>query len=81
VLTHTRPWPPPGAGGLAATSALAPLAGAEVAAAGLAAAEVLGLNKSPSFGLAGDGETVELAAAAVFARARFTFGEAVGVGD
>jgi len=79
-LTQTRPWPPPAAG-LAAALVPAARAGAGVAAAGLAAAEVLGLNKSPSFGLAGDGEAVELAAAVVFARARFTFGEAVGVGD
>jgi len=77
VLTQTRPCPPPGAGGLLATSAVAPLAGAGLVAAGLVAAELLGLNKSPSFGLAGDGAAVGLAA--VFVRACFTLG--VGVGD
>ena len=81
MLTHTRPGPPPGAG--VAASVLAPLAGAALAAAGLAAAEVLGLNKSLRLNLAGDGETAGLAAAAAsaFLRVRFALGEAAGEGD
>jgi hypothetical protein len=82
VLTHTRPCPPPGAGGLVAVLAVAPLAGAGVAAAGLAAAaEVFGLNKSPRLNLAGDADAAGLAAAAAaspFVRVRFALGEAAG---
>ena len=80
MLTHTRPWPPPGAGGLVAVSALALFAEARVAAAGLAAAELFGLNKPPRLNLAGDGEAAGLAAAAVsaFLRPRFALGEAAG---
>jgi len=80
VLTQTRPWPPPGAGGLLATSALAPFAGAGLAAAVLVPAELLGLNKSPRLNLPGDAEATGVAAAvaALFVRARFPFCEAVG---
>jgi len=80
VLTHTRPWPPPGTGGLFATSAPALFAGAGLAAAVLAAAEVFGLNKSPRENLAGDGDAAGLVAAAAsdFLRARFALGEAAG---
>ena len=73
MFTQTRPWPPPGAGGLAAVSAL--LAGA-VAAAGLAAAELFGLNKSPSENLPGEGEG--LVAAAAFLRVPFALALAAG---
>ena len=82
MLTHTRPWPPPAAGGLVAASALALFAGAGLAAAGAADAEVFGLNKSPSVNLAGvadaAGLAAELAAVSVFAflLLRFSAGEA-----
>jgi len=79
VFTHTRPCPPPGAGGLAAASALLLFAAAPVAAAGLAAAELFGLNKSPSENLAGDGEA--LVAVSAFLRVPFVLGEAAGEGD
>jgi hypothetical protein len=80
VLTHTRPCPPPGAGALLAVSAVAPLAGAGVAAAGLPAAELFGLNKSLRLALAGEGEATGLAAvaASAFLRMRFALGEAAG---
>jgi hypothetical protein len=81
VLTHTRPWPPPGAGGLVAVSVLVLFAGARLAAAGLAAAELFGLNRSPSLNLAGDGDAAGLAAAAAFLRTRFAAGDAAGEGD
>jgi len=74
VLTHTRPWPPPGAGGLVAASAFALFAGALLTAAGLAAAELFGLNKSPSENLAGDGEGLVSA----FLRVPFALGVAAG---
>jgi hypothetical protein len=79
VLTHTRPWPPPGAGGFVAASALLLVAG-RLAAAGLAVAELFGLNKSPSENLAGDGDAAGLAAAPAFAflRPRLAFGEVAG---
>jgi hypothetical protein len=72
VLTHTSPCPPPGAGvALVAASALTLFAEADFAAAGLADAEVFGLNKSPRLNLLGDadaaGLVAELAAVAVFA--------------
>lgn len=51
------------------------LAGA-VAAAGLAAAELFGLNRSPIENLAGDGEG--LVAAAAFFRVPFALGPAAG---
>ena len=57
------------------------MAGAGLAAAGLAAAaEVFGLNKSLSLGLAGDGDSAGLAtvAASAFLRPRFALGEAAG---
>jgi hypothetical protein len=76
VLTHTRPWPPPGAGGLAAPAALVFLAAAPVAAAGLAAAELFGLNKSPSANLPGDGDG--LIAVSAFLRPPFALGVAAG---
>lgn len=56
-------------GGLAAALALLFLAGALLTAAGLAAAELFGLNMSPSENLAGDGEG--LVAASAFLRAPF----------
>lgn len=58
-------------------------AGALVAAAGLAAVEVFGLNKSPKRDLAGVGETTGLAAAAAsaFLRPRRVLGEAAGEAD
>jgi hypothetical protein len=72
VLTHTSPCPPPGAGvALVAASALTLFAEADFAAAGLADAEVFGLNKLPRLNFAGDadaaGLAAELAAVAVFA--------------
>jgi hypothetical protein len=79
VLTHTSPCPPPGAGvALVAASALALFAEAGFAAAGLADAEVFGLNKSASVFFAGDGDgvTVGATAAVVFLlRACFSAGE------
>ena len=75
------PWPPPGAGTLAAAWVVAPLAGAGAAVAGLVAAvEFLGLNKSAKVDLAGDGDAAGLAAVAAAAclRARFGLGEAAG---
>jgi hypothetical protein len=58
-------------------------AGARVAAPGLAAAELLGLNRSPSENLAGDGEG--LVAACAFLRVPFALGapagDAAGGGD
>jgi hypothetical protein len=79
VLTHTSPCPPPGAGvAFVAASVVARVAGAGVAAAELADAEVFGLNKSPNVGLEGDAEGAGLAAASVFAflRLRLAAGEA-----
>jgi hypothetical protein len=75
VLTHTRPWPPPGAGGFVAASALRLVAG-RVAATGLAVAELFGLNRSPSENLAGDGEG--LVAACAFLRVAFVLGAPAG---
>ncbi len=69
MLTHTRPWPPPGAGGLVAASAFALFAGARLTAAGLAAAELFG-----SENLAGDGEGLVSA----FLRVPFALGVAAG---
>ena len=68
MLTHTRPWPPPGAGGLAAAAPVL-FAVAWLTAAGLVAAELFGLNSSPSENLTGDGEG--LVAVSVFLRAPF----------
>ena len=48
-------------------SAVVRIAGAGLAAAGLADAEGFGLNKSPNVDLEGDAEGAGLAAAAVFA--------------
>ena len=76
MLTHTRPWPPPGAGGLAAAAAPACFVGALLTAAGLAAAELFGLNKSPSENLAGDGEA--LVPVSAFLRPPFALGAAAG---
>lgn len=79
MLTHTRPWPPPGAGGLVAAAPV-PFAVAWLTAAGLVAAELFGLNSSPSENLAGDGEG--LVAASAFLRAPFlgvAAGEAAGL--
>jgi hypothetical protein len=53
---------------------LVPFAGARLTAAGLAAAELFGLNKSPSENLAGDGEGLVSA----FLRVPFAFGVAAG---
>jgi hypothetical protein len=62
---------------------VARVAGAGVAAAELADAEVFGLNKSPNVGLEGDAEGAGLAAASVFAflRLRLAAGEAEVAGD
>jgi len=76
VLTHTRPWPPPGAGGLAGAAAPDFFAGALLTAAGLAAAELFGLNKSPTENFAGDGDG--FAAVSVFLRLPFALGAAAG---
>jgi hypothetical protein len=76
VLTHTKPWPPPGAGGLAAASVVLFFAAAPVAAAGLAAAELFGLNKSPRENFAGDGDA--FAAVSAFLRLPFALGAAAG---
>ena len=79
MLTHTSPCPPPGAGvALVAASALTLFAEAGFAAAGLADADVFGLNKSASVFFAGDGDgvTVGATAAVVFLlRACFSAGE------
>jgi hypothetical protein len=48
------------------------------AAAGDALTEVLGLNKSPSLNVAGDGDATGLAPACAFVRVRLGFGEAAG---
>jgi hypothetical protein len=76
VLTHTRPCPPPGAGGLLDSSALLVLAGAPGAAAGLAAADVFGLNRPLSENFPGDGDG--LAAVAAFLRVLFVLAAAAG---
>ena len=83
MLTHTRPWPPPGAGAVVAASVVARVAGAGLAAAAPADAEVFGLNKLPSENLPGDGEGTGLAATSVFAflRPRFSAGEAEAAGS
>src|SRR5438046_5712592 len=88
VLTHTRPWPPPGAGGFVAASVAARVTGAGLEAAPPAGAEVFGLNKSASENLPGDAEGAGLAVSSVFAflRLRFSAGEgetagAVAAGD
>jgi hypothetical protein len=83
VLTHTRPWPPPGAAGaVVAPSVVARVAGAGLAAAAPADAEVFGLNKLPSENLPRDGEGAGLAATSVsaFLRLRFSAGEADAAG-
>jgi hypothetical protein len=95
VLTHTRPWPPPCAGAAVAGSVTAGFAGTGLAAAGLAAgladAEVFGLNKLRSVNLPGDADGAGLAATSVvgdglaatsvfaFLRLRFSAGEAEAV--
>ena len=82
MLTHTRPWPPPGAAGaVVAPSVVARVAGAGLAAAAPADAEVFGLNKLPSENLPRDGEGAGLAATSVsaFLRLRFSAGEATAV--
>ena len=79
MLTQTLPLPPPGAGvAFVVVLAAARVAGAGLAAAGLADAEVFGLNKSASVFFAGDGDgvTVGATAAVVFLlRACFSAGE------
>ena len=79
VLTQTIPLPPPGAGvAFVVVLAAARVAGAGLAAAGLADAEVFGLKKSASVFFAGDGDgvTVGATAAVVFLlRACFSAGE------
>jgi hypothetical protein len=59
-----------------AASALVVFAGARLTAAGLAAAELFGLNRSPSENLPGDGEG--LAAVCAFLRVPFALGPAAG---
>ena len=56
------------------------VAGARLVAAGLAAAELFGLNKSPRENLAGDADAAGLAAvrASAFLPPRLPFGEAAG---
>ncbi len=76
MLTQTSPCPQPGAGGLDAAAALAFFAGALLTAAGLADAEVFGLNNSPSENLEGDGEG--LVAVAALLRPAFCLGVAAG---
>ena len=69
MLTQTIPLPPPGAGvAFVVVLAAARVAGAGLAAAGLADAEVFGLKKSASVFFAGDGDgvTVGATAAVVF---------------
>jgi hypothetical protein len=61
---------------VAAAAALVFLAAAPLTAAGLAAAELFGLNKSPSENLAGDGEA--LVPVSAFLRPRLAFGEDAG---
>jgi hypothetical protein len=61
---------------LVAASALAFFAGARLTAAGLAAAELFGLNKSPSENLPGDGDG--LVAVCAFLRVPFALGVAAG---
>ena len=83
MLTHTRPWPPPGAGAFVAASVAARVAGAGLAAAAPGDAEVLGLNKLPSENLPRDGEGAGLAATSIsaFLLLRFSAGEAEGTGS
>lgn len=76
MLTHTRPWPPPGAGGLVDASALVLFAVERLTAAGLSAAELFGLNKPPSENLPGEGEG--LIAVSAFLRLPFALGVAAG---
>lgn len=82
MLTHTRPWPPPGAGAFVVASVVARVAGAGLAAAAPADAEVFGLNKLPSENLPRDGVGAGLAATSVsaFLRVRFSCGEAEAAG-
>jgi hypothetical protein len=65
---------------LVAVSVPALFAGARLAAAGLAAAELFGLNMLPRLNFAGDVDAAGLAAAAAsaFLRPRLAFGEAAG---
>ncbi len=88
MLTHTRPWPPPCAGAFVAGPVTAGFAGAGLAAAAPADAEVFGLNKLRSENLPGDADGAGLAATSVvgdglvatsvldFLRLRFSAGEA-----
>src|SRR3954471_4175044 len=85
VLTHTRPCPPPGAAVVfVAAPVLVAFAEGMFAGAGLAAAEVFGLNKSPRLNFAGDADAATLAAGlaaalvCAFFRPRLAFGEAAG---
>jgi hypothetical protein len=82
MLTHTRPWPPPGAGAVVAASVVARVAGVGLTAVAPADAEVFGLNKLPSENLPRDGEGAGLAATSVsaFLRLRFSAGEAEAAG-
>ena len=61
---------------MVAVSVLVLFAAAPVAAAGLAAAELFGLNRSPSENLPGDGEG--LVAVSAFLRVPFALGVAAG---
>jgi hypothetical protein len=64
---------------LAAASALLFFAAAPVAAAGLAAAELFGLNMSPSENLGdGDADGLGVVPASDFLRPRLAFGEVAG---
>ena len=88
MLTHTRPWPPPCAGAFVAGPVTAGFAGAGLAAAAPADAEVFGLNKLRSENLPGDADGTGVAATSVvgdglvatsvldFLRLRFSAGEA-----
>lgn len=78
------PGPPPGAGvAFIAAPVFAVFAGAALAAAGAADAEVWGLKKSASVFFAGDADAAALAAGLAAAsdlafRVRLAFGEAAG---
>ena len=80
-MTHTLPWPPPGAGAFVVALAFVP-----VAAVGVTAApELFGLNKSPRLNLLGEGDGAGCVAGAgvavAFLIARCFAGVCDGEGD
>jgi len=79
VLTHTWPWPPPGAGGLAASSVVRPAGTGLGAGRGfLAAFAFLGVGLAPGEAAGGPGDEGD---AAFFAAEGVSGGDSLGVGD